>query len=66
MKILLPVDGSDCALRAVDHLIAHDSWFREAPEIHGVIEVPHHLEVGRFHEVRVVDAMGPDRVADSD
>lgn len=39
---------------------------REAPEIDGVVEVPEHLEVGRFHEVRVVDAMGPDRVADSD
>jgi ribosomal protein S12 methylthiotransferase len=38
---------------------------REAPEIDGVIEVPDTLVVGRFHEVRVVDAMGPDRVADS-
>ncbi len=39
---------------------------REAPEIDGIVEVPDHLEVGRFHDVRVVDAMGPDRVADSD
>jgi ribosomal protein S12 methylthiotransferase len=38
---------------------------REAPEIDGIIEVPTHLAVGQFHEVRVVDAMGPDRVADS-
>ena len=38
---------------------------REAPEIDGVIEVPHSLAVGQFHEVRVVDAMGPDCVADS-
>jgi ribosomal protein S12 methylthiotransferase len=38
---------------------------REAPEIDGVIEVPAHLAVGEFHDVRVVDAMGPDRVADS-
>jgi ribosomal protein S12 methylthiotransferase len=38
---------------------------REAPEIDGVIEVPTHLAVGEFHDVRVVDAMGPDRVADS-
>jgi ribosomal protein S12 methylthiotransferase len=38
---------------------------REAPEIDGVIEVPVDLAVGQFHEVRVVDAMGPDRVADS-
>ena len=38
---------------------------REAPEIDGVIEVPDHLAVGEFHEVRLVDALGPDRVADS-
>ena len=38
---------------------------REAPEIDGVIEVPDHLTVGEFHTVRIVDAMGPDRVADS-
>mgnify|MGYP001326926328 CR=1 FL=1 len=38
---------------------------REAPEIDGVIEVPVDLPAGRFHQVRVVDAMGPDLVADS-
>ena len=38
---------------------------REAPEIDGVIEVPDHLAVGQFHDVRIVDAMGPDLVADS-
>ena len=37
---------------------------REAPEIDGIVEVPEHLAVGAFHEVRVVSAMGPDRVAD--
>ena len=36
---------------------------REAPEIDGVIDVPAHLAVGRFHEVTVTDAMGPDLVA---
>ena len=38
---------------------------REAPEIDGVIEVPAELAVGSFYEVRIVDAMGPDLVADS-
>ncbi|MFM8312010.1 MAG: 30S ribosomal protein S12 methylthiotransferase RimO [Ilumatobacteraceae bacterium] len=38
---------------------------REAPEIDGVVEVPTHLEAGEFHEVRVVDALGPDLMADS-
>lgn len=46
MKILLPVDGSDCALRAVDHLIAHVSWFREVPEIH-LLHVQPPIPVGR-------------------
>jgi ribosomal protein S12 methylthiotransferase len=39
---------------------------REAPEIDGVIEVPASLTVGQFHHVRIVDAMGPDLVAESD
>ena len=37
---------------------------REAPEIDGVIEVPVSLAAGQFHQVRVVDAMGPDLVAE--
>ena len=38
---------------------------REAPEIDGIIEVPASLAVGQFHSVRIVDAMGPDLVAES-
>jgi ribosomal protein S12 methylthiotransferase len=38
---------------------------REAPEIDGIIEVPATLSVGQFHTVRIVDAMGPDLVAES-
>ena len=38
---------------------------REAPEIDGIVEVPHRSPSEQFHEVRVVDAMGPDLVADS-
>jgi ribosomal protein S12 methylthiotransferase len=38
---------------------------REAPEIDGIIEVPADLAVGQFHTVRIVDAMGPDLVAES-
>ncbi|MCE1181643.1 MAG: universal stress protein [Rhodocyclales bacterium] len=33
-KILLAVDGSDCSLRAVDHLLELIAAFSEAPEIH--------------------------------
>lgn len=46
MKILLPFDGSDCALRAVDHLIAHSAWFREVPEIH-LLHVHAPIPIGR-------------------
>ncbi len=38
---------------------------REAPEIDGIIEVPVDLEVGGFHMVRIIDALGPDLVAES-
>ena len=38
---------------------------REAPEIDGIVEVPTSLEIGLFHTVRVVDAMGPDLLAES-
>jgi len=38
--------------------------FREAPEIDGIVEVPHDLPVGAFATVRVVDALGPDLVAE--
>lgn len=37
--------------------------YREAPEIDGIVSVPPHLEVGRFHRVAVTDADGPDLVA---
>jgi ribosomal protein S12 methylthiotransferase len=37
---------------------------REAPEIDGIIEVPDHLVPGSFVEVRIVDAMGPDLIAE--
>ena len=33
MKILLAVDGSKNALKAVDNLIEHAAWYREAPEV---------------------------------
>ncbi|WP_420638477.1 30S ribosomal protein S12 methylthiotransferase RimO [Candidatus Poriferisocius sp.] len=38
--------------------------FREAPEIDGIISVPDHLPVGQFHTVQVVDAQGPDLMAE--
>ena len=34
MKILIPFDGSDNALRAVGQVLQHLDWYREQPEIH--------------------------------
>ncbi|MGE0728357.1 MAG: 30S ribosomal protein S12 methylthiotransferase RimO [Acidimicrobiia bacterium] len=39
--------------------------FREAPEIDGIVELPPDLPVGSFATVRVVDALGPDLVAET-
>ncbi len=39
--------------------------FREAPEIDGVVQLPDSLAVGSLVTVRVVDALGPDLVAEA-
>ena len=33
MKILIPIDGSDAANRAVDHVVAIAAWLKEAPQV---------------------------------
>ena len=38
---------------------------REAPEIDGIVQVPEHLAVGSLVKVRVIDALGPDLVAEA-
>jgi ribosomal protein S12 methylthiotransferase len=38
--------------------------YREAPEIDGIVSVPDHLPVGELVTVEVVDALGPDLVAE--
>ncbi len=37
---------------------------REAPEIDGIITIPRSLEPGSFHQVAIVDSMGPDLQAE--
>lgn len=46
MKILLPVDGSECSLRAVEHTLTHIAWFRDVPEIH-LLYVQPPIPIGR-------------------
>ena len=49
LKLLLPIDGSEGALRAVDRLLAMRHWYREPLEIH-LLNVQHllHKDVGNF------------------
>lgn len=48
-KLLLPVDGSDASLRAVDRLLTLRGWYKEEPEIH-LLNVQHvlHKDVAQF------------------
>lgn len=33
MKILVPVDGSDSSVRAVEYVVASTAWMKEAPQV---------------------------------
>jgi len=33
MKVLIPIDGSDSAVRAVEHVVASTGWLKEAPQV---------------------------------
>ncbi|MDP2822311.1 MAG: YjbE family putative metal transport protein [Sulfuritalea sp.] len=48
-KLLLPVDGSEASLRAVDRFLAMRDWYREPLEIH-LLNVQHvlHKDVAQF------------------
>lgn len=49
LKILVPVDGSENALRVADHLITKTGWFKGPLEIHLLnVQHPLHGEVGMF------------------
>jgi nucleotide-binding universal stress UspA family protein len=60
MKLLVPVDGSDPCLKAVDYLVANQAWFKSPPEIHLINvqqalpnTVTRHLsrdDVDKYHE----------------
>lgn len=48
-KLLLPIDGSDGSMRAVDQLVAMRDWFRKPLEVH-LLNVQHvlHKDIGQF------------------
>lgn len=55
--------GSSARVLVDEERVARST--REAPEIDGIIEVPAELAVGEFHTVTIVDALGPDLMAES-
>ncbi len=58
MKILVPVDGSECSNRAVEHLIRKLGWFKGGVEIH-LLNVQRQIPYGG----RVSSVVGHDRIA---
>ena len=48
-KVLIPVDGSPCAERALAQFIAHAAWFRETPAIH-LLYVHPPIPIGRVQQ----------------
>jgi len=58
MKILVPVDGSECANRAVDHLIKKLAWYKDGVEIH-LLNVQHPIPYGQ----RVTSVIGHEKIA---
>ncbi len=57
LKLLVPVDGSDSANRAVEHLIKKMAWYREGAEIH-LLNVQHPIRYGS----RVTAVVGQDKI----
>ena len=56
-RLLIPIDGSDASLRAVERLLEMRRWYREPLEIHLLnVQHPLHRDVGQF--VAAEDVMG--------
>ena len=47
LKVLVPVDGSECSDRAVDFVLKMKGWCKEGLDIH-LLNVHHHLPYGRL------------------
>ena len=46
LKLLVPVDGSECSDRGVEFLIKSTGWYRDPIEVH-LLTVHHHIPYGR-------------------
>lgn len=58
LKWLVPVDGSESAVRAVSHMIDKLAWFKDGVEIH-LLNVQQPMPYGN----RVTSVLGQDKVA---
>ena len=59
LKWLVPVDGSNSAVRAVSHMIDKMAWFKDGIELH-LLNVQHPMPYGN----RVTSVLGHDKVAE--
>lgn len=57
LKLLVSVDGSESAVRAVEHMITKLAWFKDGVEIH-LLNVQHPMPYGN----RVTSVLGQDKV----
>lgn len=49
LRFLVPVDGSETSLRAIDHLIKTLAWYKEGPEVHLInVQPALHGDVSMF------------------
>ena len=53
-----------CKVKVLVDAVGQARSYREAPEIDGIVAVPEHLTVGQFHTVKIVQANGPDLLAE--
>lgn len=71
LRFLVPVDGSETSLRAIDHLVKKLAWYREDVEVH-LINVQHALhgdvsmfvdkdQVRQYHHDEGLKALAPAR-----
>jgi nucleotide-binding universal stress UspA family protein len=54
LKVLVPVDGSECSDRGVDFLIKSAQWYRDPVEVH-VLTVHRHIPYGRVASAIAAD-----------
>ncbi|MGX2029903.1 MULTISPECIES: universal stress protein [Methylocaldum] len=61
LRVLVPVDGSENSIRAVDHVLKKAAWYKEPLEIHLLnVQHPLHGEVRMFLDAEQIRAFHHD------